>query len=41
MQVILGALFGALAARVVDGSVKRGLRGGTPLNPHAQPRPWR
>lgn len=33
VQVIIGALFGAIAARVVDGSVKRGLSGWHPLKP--------
>ena len=32
-QVILGALFGTLAARVVDGSVKRSLAGWHPFEP--------
>ena len=32
-QVSLGALFGALAARVVDGSVKRSLAGWHPFEP--------
>ena len=33
MQVLLGAFFGAAAARVVDGSVKRSLSGWHPLQP--------
>lgn len=33
MQVLAGACFGSVAARVVDGSLKRSLSGWHPLNP--------